>query len=920
MGNYIKRILSIVICFGLLFTSTNMTFATDDSTNSEVEISDQNLQDPEYYRTHYSEKYNDTNEKDQSLNNEISLFSDDNMLARANNGILGCDVSKWQGNINWTKAKNAGIQYAFIRVGYRGRTDGVIQLDPNFKTNIQNAVNAGIKVGVYFYSEAISEQEAVEEANTLLSNVYMYNITMPLVIDYEGFNQNERIGQANLSKAQYTNIVSAFCERIKNAGYTPMIYASASFFTNYLEGEYLSNAYRIWSAAYSYPPEHYNSVKYDFWQFTSSGNGSQYGMGSNSVDLDYWYNGRTITGNDYSAVFDADYYYNMYPDLQRAFGHNSAELLYHFINHGMSEGRVACESFDVLSYKQRYQDLQNAFGDNLKAYFEHYMTYRKIEPWRDGTPIKCKVNFMSDGKLIKTDDVSYGRTAAAPSVNKRGYTLAGWDKNFDNVVSDMTVNAQWQAASYTVTYNANGGRCLQTSKEVTYLGNYGNMATPTRDGYTFEGWYTQIQGGTQVTSDSKVEITDNITIYAHWKANSYQITYDTNGGKVDATGKSVVMGERYGSLAVPSRGGYSFCGWWTSVDGGEHITESSNVSIPNNHRLYAHWKLNDVSVQYTAHVKNVGWQSQVENGKLAGTTGKGLQLEAIKIDLRTSRDLGVIYTTHVKNDGWHENSFDNELSGTTGQNKQVEAIMIKLTGAEADNYDIYYRVHVKNYGWLSWAKNGQPAGTEGYSYRIEALQIVVTAKGKDMPSNSYGGYVTQNSNTFMSKNNSKPQINTKADLSVQTHVQNIGWQKAVGNGSASGTVSKGLRMEGIKLNLKNQPYSGGISYKAHVQNIGWQSSMENGQMAGTTGESLRIEAISISLTGKMSKYYDIYYRGHVQNYGWLAWTKNGQNAGTIGKGLRMESLQIVLIPKDEKGPSNNYNGIISVNSQSFYDK
>lgn len=129
--------------------------------------------------------------------------------------------------------KKAGIQYALIRVGYRGRTDGIIQLDPNFKTNIQNALNAGIKVGVYFYSEAINEQEAVEEANTLLSNIYMYNITMPLVIDYEGFNQNERIGQANLSKARYTNIVSAFCERIKNAGYTPMVYASASFYTDH---------------------------------------------------------------------------------------------------------------------------------------------------------------------------------------------------------------------------------------------------------------------------------------------------------------------------------------------------------------------------------------------------------------------------------------------------------------------------------------------------------------------------------------------------------------------------------------------------------------------------------------------------------------------------------------------------------------
>ena len=136
MENYIKRILSIVICFGLLFASADITFATDDNTNSDIEITDQNLQDPEYYRNHYGENYNDNNDDEQDLNSEISLFSDDT-LAKQSNGVLGCDVSKWQGNINWNQAKKAGIQYALIRVGYRGRTDGIIQLDPNFKTNIQ---------------------------------------------------------------------------------------------------------------------------------------------------------------------------------------------------------------------------------------------------------------------------------------------------------------------------------------------------------------------------------------------------------------------------------------------------------------------------------------------------------------------------------------------------------------------------------------------------------------------------------------------------------------------------------------------------------------------------------------------------------------------------------------------------------------
>ncbi|MFR3038334.1 MAG: hypothetical protein ACLTLY_06040 [Agathobacter rectalis] len=102
----------------------------------------------------------------------------------------------------------------------------------------------------------------------------------------------------------------------------------------------------------------------------------------------------------------------------------------------------------------------------------------------------------------------------------------------------------------------------------------------------------------------------------------------------------------------------------------------------------------------------------------------------------------MIYTTHVKNDGWHGNSFNGEQSGTTGQNKHVEALMLKLTGKDADKYDIYYRVHAQNYGWLAWAKNGEAAGTSGYAYRLEAIQIVVTAKGDAAPTTAYGGYIS----------------------------------------------------------------------------------------------------------------------------------------------------------------------------------
>ena len=443
------------------------------------------------------------------------------------------------------------------------------------------------------------------------------------------------------------------------------------------------------------------------------------------------------------------------------------------------------------------------------------------------------------------------------------------------------------------------------------------MESPERDGYTFTGWYTAANGGTQITKDTKVEVTSDQTIYAHWTANSYAVTFNADGGTVTASTKNVTFGSTYGELPTPSRSGYTFAGWWTAVDSGEQINAESVVKTASDHVLYAHWVLNSVSVSYQTHVANIGWQNGVSNGAMAGTVGRGLQLEAIKINVKSDADIGVIYTTHVKNDGWLGNSFNGEQSGTTGQNKHVEALMLKLTGKDADKYDIYYRVHAQNYGWLAWAKNGEAAGTSGYAYRLEAIQIVVTAKGDMAPTVFYGGYTSNNTNAYISKSSAVPAINTNVSVKYQSHVRNVGWQSAVENGSLSGTTGRNLGLEAIRIDLDGQPCSGGIKYQTHVQNIGWQDTVMDGALAGTTGRALNVEAINMSLTGEMANQYDIYYRVHAQNYGWLGWAKNGQNAGTSGQNLHLEALQIVLVKKGQSAPGNNYGGIISKNTMAY---
>lgn len=293
----------------------------------------------------------------------------------------------------------------------------------------------------------------------------------------------------------------------------------------------------------------------------------------------------------------------------------------------------------------------------------------------------------------------------------------------------------------------------------------------------------------------------------------------------------------------------------------------------------------EIKLTYTTHVQNKGWQEDVNNNEIAGTEGEGLRLEALRIHLETELEGTIQYSTHIQNIGWQGFVNDGEVSGTTGQSYRLEALKIKLTGELAQKYDIYYRTHIQNLGWLEWAKNGEEAGTQNYSYRMEAIQINLVEK--DTPISTLG-------KAFLNK----PQIN------YRTHIQDIGWQGYVKNGSSSGTIGMAKRLEAIKINLGSSNITGSIQYKTHIQDIGWQDYVDNNKLSGTEGRSLRLEAIKIKLTGELTEYFDIYYRTHVENMGWLAWAKNGEEAGTEGYAYRLEAIQIKIVPKNEEAPGN----------------
>lgn len=182
-------------------------------------------------------------------------------------GKIGIDVSTWQGSIDWKKVKAAGVEFAFIRLGYRGYGSGTLVLDDWFERNIKGATAAGVKVGVYFFTQAINEREAVEEASMCLQYVKGYNLAYPIAIDIE--DAGSASARTNsLTTEQRTKICIAFCETIRNAGYSAAVYANKYYFTSMLNTPQLEK-YIIWLAHYT-TATNYNR-RYDIWQHSSTG-------------------------------------------------------------------------------------------------------------------------------------------------------------------------------------------------------------------------------------------------------------------------------------------------------------------------------------------------------------------------------------------------------------------------------------------------------------------------------------------------------------------------------------------------------------------------------------------------------------------------------------------------------------------------
>lgn len=224
--------------------------------------------------------------------------------------------------------------------------------------------------------------------------------------------------------------------------------------------------------------------------------------------------------------------------------------------------------------------------------------------------------FVADYYTSESSQTVSIRSTDLPT--RSGYTLTGWtvsrnggggsspSASLSSVsiparsYGNIGLTANWSAKSFTVSFDGNGGDPSRSSMSVTYGSTYGSLPSCSRTGYTFDGWYTSATGGSHITSSSRVSITSNQTLYAHWIGVGSVATFNPNGGNAPSfTTLNITYGSAYGTLPTCTRDGYTFAGWWTSASGGTRIEASTIVSVTGNQTLYARWS-NTLTVTFDA--------------------------------------------------------------------------------------------------------------------------------------------------------------------------------------------------------------------------------------------------------------------------------------------------------------------------------
>ena len=409
----------------------------------------------------------------------------------------------------------------------------------------------------------------------------------------------------------------------------------------------------------------------------------------------------------------------------------------------------------TFRYDSKYEGSGNAYVFLHLRWFRYNLTFNS----NGGSDIQTQSNNC------------YTNSVALPAPTRTGYTFGGWTNNtFTTAITGtktgsalgvtadgqtIALRAKWTPRSFTVTFNANGGSVSTSSRSVTYDSTYGDLPAPTRTGYSFDGWYTAASDGTEVKSSTKVSITANQTLYAHWTANTYTIKFNLNGG-----GSRGDMTATYGawkSIAAPSRDGYVFAGWIAnghntsvaqySVTSGVQqpmntspftVSATGGVGVINLNTGISGDSSTTLTAQWTAKQCTVTFNA---NGGSVSPTSKTVSYASTYGSLPTPTRAGFTFV------GW--------FTSAGGNTQITESTQVAITSAQtlyahwtANVYEIGYD---NLFLFAEWAKNGKSGvcRTTGGTLTKDVVNGTLTLVNENSTSVAYTGYA----------NSSTPSVN-----------------------------------------------------------------------------------------------------------------------------------------------------------------
>lgn len=507
----------------------------------------------------------------------------------------GIDVSTWNNKIDWKQVKKSGIDFAIIKIGGRGwGQTGNMYRDSRAIENIKGAKEAGIKIGVYFFSQAITEKEAIEEAQYTINFLQTYGVTLdlPIAMDFEYASDSPtggRLKTANLTREQATSVCMAFCGYVVSRGYTPMLYANKTMLTDDLNASVIANSYPIWLAQYN----SYSTYKgaYSYWQYTSSGTvpGIQ-----GRVDMNFYYS----TDGSFSSKINI-------PVPTGDTAPADAKIVY--ATHVQTYGWEKEESFDggisgTVGSAKRLEAIKIRNNTGIEGSVE-YQVHCQSFGWMDwtmdgdiagltGLAKRLEaIRIRLTGDLAEVYDVYY-------RVHSQTYGWMDWAKNGETA---GTCNYAKRLEAIQIKLVEKGG--LAPGETATPyispdIGYYTHVQTYGWQGTVFDGAVSGTTGNAKrleaISITNLTETPGDVLYRVHGQTYGWQ-SWRKNGAHAGSTGSA----KRLEAIQIKLTG---------------QLAEKYDV-------------------YYRVHCQTYGWMGWAKNGEPAGTSGRAKRLEAIQIVL-----------------------------------------------------------------------------------------------------------------------------------------------------------------------------------------------------------------------------------------------------------------------------------------------